>query len=169
LPDAFWITGRENEAASFRKHFTVPDNGAGGRTTPGTTYSFNYGNAHFVVLNSESNFVDQKAWLEDDLKSNRQKWTVVSMHKGIYGQSGKSSAFDVWASTLDSYEVDLVLNGHDHVYVRTYPMKNDQRAARGTIYLQSGGSGIKQDSRGERCTIRKCWLPPVYPCIAPLP
>jgi len=101
-----------------------------------------------VVLNTESNLADQKIWLENDLKNNKQKWTIVSMHKGIYQQGGKSSYFDAWASTLDSYQVDMVLNGHDHVYVRTYPMKNDQRTAGGTIYLQTGGSGIKQGSKG---------------------
>jgi len=137
-----------NEAASFRKHFTVPGNGAGGKTTPGTTYSFNYGNVHFVVLNTESNLADQKVWLENDLKNNKQKWIIVSMHKGVYGQGGKSAFFDAWASILDSYEVDLVLNGHDHVYVRTYPMRHDQKTAGGTIYLQTGGSGIKQGAKG---------------------
>jgi len=137
-----------NEAASFRKHFTVPSNGAKGKATPGTTYSFNYGNVHFVVLNTESNPADQKAWLENDLKDNKQKWIIVSMHKGIYQQGGKSAFFDAWASILDSYEVDLVLNGHDHVYVRTYPMRHDQKTANGTIYLQTGGSGIKQGAKG---------------------
>jgi len=139
-----------NEAASFRKHFTVPNNGAGGKTTPGTTYSFNYGNVHFVILNTESNLADQKVWLDNDLKNNKQKWIIVATHKGIYGQGGKSAFFDAWASTLDSYEVDLVLNGHDHVYVRTYPMRRDQKTApgSGTIYLQTGGSGIKQGSKG---------------------
>jgi len=137
-----------NEAASFRKHFTVPDNGAEGKTTPGTTYSFDYGNVHFVVLNTESNLADQKVWLDNDLRNNKQKWIIVSMHKGVYGQGGKSAFFDAWASTLDSYEVDLVLNGHDHVYVRTYPMRRDQKSAAGTVYLQTGGSGIKQGSTG---------------------
>jgi len=137
-----------NEAASFRKHLTVPNNGAGGKTTPGTTYSFNYGNVHFVVLNTESNLADQKAWLENDLKDNKQKWIIVAMHKGVYMQGGKSAFFNAWASTLDSYEVDLVLNGHDHVYVRTYPMRHDQKTAGGTIYLQTGGSGKKQGAIG---------------------
>jgi 3',5'-cyclic AMP phosphodiesterase CpdA len=70
------------------------------------------------------------------------------MHKGMYGQTGKTAFFDAWASTLDKYGVDLVLNGHDHVYVRTYPMRNDQRAPGGTVYLQSGGSGQKRGSSG---------------------
>jgi hypothetical protein len=139
---------RGNEAASFRKHFTVPDNGAGGRVTPGTTYYFNYGNTCFIVLNTESYLPDQKIWLENVLQNNTQKWTIVSMHKGIYGQTGKSAFFDAWASTLDKYGVDLVLNGHDHVYVRTYPMRNDQRVQGGTVYLQSGGSGMKRGSSG---------------------
>lgn len=104
---------RGNEAASFKQHFTVPANGASEPVTQGTTYSFDYGDAHFVVLNSESDLSTQKTWLENDLKNTDKKWKIVAMHRGVYGQNDKSDLFDAFAGVFDKYNVALVLNGHD--------------------------------------------------------
>ena len=46
--------------------------------------------------------------------------------------------YDLWAPVLEESGVDLVLNGHDHIYIRSYPMMNNQIAAEGHD-LRRGG------------------------------
>ena len=56
-----------------------------------------------------------------------------------------------WTPLFDKYHVDLALQGHDHAYLRTYPMKDKKRvgsAAEGTIYLVSV-SGTKFYEQGK--------------------
>src|SRR5690606_38690334 len=51
-----------------------------------------------------------------------------------------------WGALFDKYHVDIAFQGHDHAYLRTYPMKNQQRVAspaEGTIYIVSN-SGMKR-------------------------
>jgi|GEM_PF-354835 len=140
-----------NEAVSFRQHFTVPANGASSPVTPGTTYSFDYGDAHFAVLNSESDLTTEKAWLDNDLSKTSKKWKIVATHRGIYEANGISTTLlDAFGSILDKYGVDLVLQGNEHVYMKSFKMKNGQVSDTGTIHLESGGAGSKQDSAGTK-------------------
>ncbi len=56
-----------------------------------------------------------------------------------------------WTPLFDKYHVDLVLQGHDHAYLRTYPMKDGKRMAspaEGTVYLVSV-SGTKMYPQGQ--------------------
>jgi hypothetical protein len=104
---------------------------ASGENYPQTAnYSFDYGNAHFVVLNSNPN-VDWTTpqlveWLKKDLdNADPKKWRIVSYHHPEF-QSSKVHATDRWMRVLsDLYvkcKVDLVLNGHVHNYQRTKPI-----------------------------------------------
>ncbi len=127
-----------------------------------TVYSFDYGNAHFVVLNSGTDYSDtekimalQTEWLKNDLANTDKKWKVVMIHVPVYVNSGDTthSIYEI----LDEYGVDLVLEGHTHHYVRSKPMKNDTpytgeydvssiSSANGTIYTILGHAGIKPAS-----------------------
>ncbi len=94
-------------------------------------YSFDYGNAHFVVLDSNPNvnwttpeLVD---WLKNDLeKADPKKWRIVTYHHPEF-QSSKAHETDRWMRVLSDlyvkYKVDLVLNGHVHNYQRTKPIE----------------------------------------------
>lgn len=103
-------------------------------TESGVYYSFNYGNVHFVMLNTNDS--DSKGlgeaqlnWLKNDLQSAKEnsniKWTIVGMHKGLYSSGSHSFDTEVVAmrgqlsSIFYDYDVDLVLQGHDHVYNTT--------------------------------------------------
>lgn len=129
-----------------------------------TVYSFDYGNAHFVVLNTgyhtpsadtKKIIAQQTAWLENDLKNSDAKWKIVMLHQGLYGaKSTTSSTREALEPIMDAYDVDLVLQGHDHFVMRTYPMTNGAIVTQenpnnitkgtGTVYTILGASGPKR-------------------------
>ncbi|MCR5056223.1 MAG: metallophosphoesterase family protein, partial [Clostridia bacterium] len=111
-------------------------------------YSFDYGFAHFVVLNTKGmggmpDFTAQKTWLENDLEAANQndktKWTIVMIHNGPHSTGDHSAdkysknVSDYFAETFSRYHVDLVLQGHDHTYSKTLPYRWDT-AGRTTSY-----------------------------------
>jgi acid phosphatase type 7 len=109
-------------------------------------YSFNYGNIHFVHLDSygldsvNGNFYSlsdtlqspQITWLKQDLQANQLLWLIVSFHHPPYtmGSHNSDAESDLVAirtnviPILERYNVDLVLNGHSHVYERSNFVKN---------------------------------------------
>ncbi len=109
----------------------------------GAVYSLDYNGAHFVVLNTEDKKADgsmispqQMEWLKADLEDayNRREagelnWIIVTYHRPLFSSSYHSLedesvqvARKELMSTLDHYDVDLVLNGHDHNLTVTYPL-----------------------------------------------
>jgi acid phosphatase type 7 len=127
--------------AAYLNNFHLPRNDPRGTRR---YYSFDWGNAHFVALNSELYHGDhsyrpeeQKAWLERDLKETRQLWKIVYFHRPIYSSSKHGSDERIREDlepVLMRHGVDLVFSGHDHVYERTVPIC-------GVVYVVSGGGG----------------------------
>lgn len=133
---------RENN--DFLAHFHQPGNGLS--TLKGTNFSFDYKNMHFVVLNSEYAYEEQKEWLRQDLAKTTKKWKVVAFHRGPYGSIYDTAIVrEQWVPVFDEFKVDLGINGHDHIYLRTFPMKDGQPAAdsQGTTYMVAGSTGPK--------------------------
>ncbi|MCE5172445.1 S-layer homology domain-containing protein [Paenibacillus profundus] len=137
------VTGtRKND--DFLAHFNNPQNGLD--SLKGSNYSFDYHNAHIVVLNSEYDFEEQKEWLRRDLAATDKTWKIVTFHRGPYGSQYDSEHIrKAWTSTFDEFNVDLAMNGHDHVYVRTYPLRGGKPVGEGegTTYVVGGSSGPK--------------------------
>lgn len=134
------------------KNFTDKFNIIGSQNTGapyGTVYSFNYGNVHFSVMNTQygSNSLKKQAeWLKADLSKNKKPWKVVVLHRGPYGATYDTTDIRrLWTPVFDEFGVDLVLQGHDHNYVRSYPMKGGKRAeaGKGTVYMDSNTGGVK--------------------------
>ena len=95
-------------------------------------YSFNFQNAHFVVLSTEQiSSSSQYAFVKSDLAKASANanidWIIVYMHKPLYTSpsvhAGESTMRDTYHPLFDQYGVDLVLYGHNHTYERSYPMK----------------------------------------------
>lgn len=109
-------------------------------TELGYYYSFTYGNAKFIMLNTNrltnsSLTTDQYNWLVEELEKNTAQWTIVAMHNPMYsaGNYGSDATKNYIALTL-SYQlrglfaehgVDVVLQGHDHVVSRTKPIDGE--------------------------------------------
>jgi 3',5'-cyclic AMP phosphodiesterase CpdA len=111
--------------------------------TPERAYSFTYSNALFVVLDSNLAPHTQSAWLEQQLANSTATWKFVVYHHPAYASSPRRDnplLRNQWTPLFDKYHVDLALQGHDHAYLRTYPMHNQERVgspAEGTIYIVS--------------------------------
>ena len=132
--------------------FSLPRNGP--KTVPAErAYAFEYGNVKFVILDSNLAPAKQTAWLEKQLAGTKSLWKFVSYHHPTYSSGGNRDNVEVrnlWSPIFDKYHVDLALHGHDHAYLRTYPMREQKRvasAAEGTIYVLSVSGTKHYDQR----------------------
>lgn len=122
--------------------FTFPTSGESGGMASGTEsfYSFDYGNIHFIMLNSfdEDRTVGSSMynWAENDIQNTTQKWIVALWHHPPYTKGShdsdnggsNTSGFDIeliqmrenFLPMLEANGVDLVLAGHSHSYERSY-------------------------------------------------
>lgn len=136
--------------------FPLPQNGPEGLENQ--VYSWDYGNVHFVVLDSQEEeegptYGDilkvQTAWLDNDLSLTRQPWKIVLFHKTPYylkASRANEAVKAAFVPILDAHHVDVVFNGHDHGVARTYALNGDEfvsRPSQGTIYYVTGRSGNK--------------------------
>lgn len=143
-------------------------------TENGVYYSFDYNNAHFMVLNTNDLNSDntlstkQTEWLKADAAASDKQWKIVSLHKAIYSNGSHYDDDDVVAlraqlsALMPELDIDVVLQGHDHVYLRTTAMKNNEKCEvvertvshngtaytamvnpDGTVYTIDGCSGVK--------------------------
>ena len=133
--------------------FDLPENGPAD-VTPERAYSFTYSNALFVVLDSNVAPADQVAWLDEQLANSDATWKFAIYHHPAYS-SGASrdnpEVRELWGALFDKYHVDLALQGHDHAYLRTWPMKGGKKMdspAEGTVYIVSN-SGAKFYDQGD--------------------
>jgi predicted phosphodiesterase len=109
-------------------------------------WSFDFGNAHFILLDSigdpDTSFgpgTSQYNWLESDLNGTEQEWLFVFFHIPPYSSGehgGDEFALKIreyLVPLFEAYDVDIVFNGHDHLYERS--------AKDGVYYIVTGGAG----------------------------
>ena len=100
-------------------------------------YSFDYGDVHFLSLNSEVFDFAQtfegidimKQWIEQDLQQNTRTFTIAYFHQPPYSKGSHDSddAFELVMKAmrervvplLEQYDIDLVVCGHSHVFERS--------------------------------------------------
>ncbi|WP_230128819.1 phosphodiester glycosidase family protein [Bacillus sp. CECT 9360] len=132
---------------TFKHLFNTPKNGP--EQFEGTVYSFDHGNAHFAVLNTETTkegLIEQAEWLKRGMAKTNKKWKIVVYHRSPYYSNpagGSETVKEVWPKVFDELNIDLALSGHDHSYVRTFPLKNGKKAETGTTYIIAGSTGKK--------------------------
>jgi len=125
----------------WRPQVTLPENGPHGLEEP--AYYIDYQGARFVMLNGNEKIEEQAGWLERILSENPQRWTIVGIHQPVYstGEHRKDSKRkNQLVPIFDKHSVDLVLQGHDHTYCRTFKIKNGVRTGdneKGTVYVIS--------------------------------
>ena len=98
-------------------------------TSTGIYYSFVYGDVTYIVLNTNDGDAAvgeaQRAWAAGVADGAETTWTILVTHKAPYSKGSHQSDSDVVAlrGWLDDFcaqhDVDLVLSGHDHTYMRT--------------------------------------------------
>ncbi len=125
------------------------------QTLNGVNYSYDYGNAHFAVLNTNDLLAISNAqlnWLKNDMNSSDADWKIVFMHKSPYSLGKDAKWPDALYLTqsltdvLDECDVDVVMSGHDHMYLRTKPLYDNAVAeeGNGTTYILAGTAGTKR-------------------------
>jgi 3',5'-cyclic AMP phosphodiesterase CpdA len=149
----------EKNHAHYYKYFALPK--------PEYYYSYKYGNAEFFVLDTNTNRTasfapggEQYVWLDKALASSEAKWKICYHHHPAYSSDdddfgnswkGPTTSGDLRVRNLvklyEKHNVDVVFNGHIHVYERTWPIragKVDQKM--GVTYVTSGGGGGKLEN-----------------------
>lgn len=144
---------QNNDPSLYLEQLALPTNGPA-TIGPERAYSFEYSNALFVVLDSNQLPETQTDWLDAQLANSKATWKFAVYHHPAYSSSPKRDNPGVrkmWGAIFDKYHVDMALQGHDHAYLRTYPMKGEQRVgspAEGTVYVISV-SGTKFYDQGD--------------------
>ena len=120
-------------------------------TTTGVYYSFDYNTAHVAVLNSndlndEGGLSDaQIQWLTEDMNASEKAWKFVALHKAPYSNGSHFDDEDVaairtqLATLMPELNIDVVFQGHDHVYMRTDVMNNNAVVETETQTLKYNG------------------------------
>ena len=144
-------SGASNWANSAEiKLFLLPRNG----TEQERYYSFDSGDAHFVMLDANvPGNTTQRNWLDNDLATTLRKWKFVFLHQtpyscanGIASIGSDTSVRNNWGPLFEQYGVDIVFDGHDHIYERTSYLDDFGGDGLGTTYIMTGGGGASLDS-----------------------
>jgi Calcineurin-like phosphoesterase/Purple acid Phosphatase, N-terminal domain len=144
----------------YRAFFELPRNGPRG-IDPDLVYSFEAGDACFAVMDSTLAVWDADAarrqadWLDQTLSRTRARWKIAIFHHPVYPSHpwrDMPALREHWVPVFDKHHVDLVLQGHDHAYQRTYPLRGHRRVCGrepGTIYViaVSGDKYVDQVQR----------------------
>jgi Calcineurin-like phosphoesterase/Purple acid Phosphatase, N-terminal domain/Domain of unknown function DUF11 len=119
-----------------------------------SNYSFDYGNAHFVFIEANPHVFGGlldgtpvyanappafsaypsvlREWLINDLDSSSQTWKIVVFHQPAFSSGNatvKNSQMRGVAKFLEDHGVNLVFNGHEHNYQRTFPLRAEAAVA----------------------------------------
>ncbi|HAM43946.1 MAG TPA: hypothetical protein DCM67_02840 [Propionibacteriaceae bacterium] len=136
VPLAATIGNHDVGSLAYSQHFNMPNvdasHGAGSSTSSGGDYWFSYGDALFLDLNSNNTdnashaeFVSQTIAAHPNFR-----WQIVVFHHSIYSTASHANDSDIVArraalsQIMSNADIDLVLMGHDHVYARTWLMKD---------------------------------------------
>ncbi|MBR4643038.1 MAG: metallophosphoesterase [Selenomonadaceae bacterium] len=125
-----------NNAKHFEKYF----------------YSFDYGAAHFFILNTQFAELDalnpgmqsaQEFWFRRDAANANRPWKIVFMHKDIYdyAQYKFNDIAEKFLELFDELEIDLVFTGHLHTYRNRGKIFAQKKSSRGTTYILCGRAG----------------------------
>ncbi len=115
-------------------------------------YSFNYNNAHILVMNTEVPYAkDSKQYnfvvndLSSASKNSKINWIIVAFHKPMYSSPSAHTALldlrSIYQPIFDKYGVDLVLQGHTHAYERSKPMKYNEVVTDNSLHMYNKPNG----------------------------
>ena len=124
-------------------------------------YSFDTANARFIFLDANGAYgavwapdLDEKSaqykWLQSALAGAAEKWKIVVLHAPLYSTGENGPAYETAARLVplfEKYGVNLVLQGGEADYERTFPLLKDMTNPRGVTYVTLGGGGATPKRR----------------------
>ena len=163
------VYGDEPFTEKFNEHINVPvTNDA---VSGGSYYSFTYNGVHFVTLNTNDNKESddnpnsgaigetQMEWIREDIEAAREngaEWVVAMYHKPLFSKSYHSlqdadvqEIREELTALFDELDVDVALQGHDHVSSRTFSLthvSSDENFSNGAVEeveIEEGENGIE--------------------------
>jgi len=145
-----YVSWGEKDDKLLTSHYTLPENGPADLLHH--FYSFSYENAHFIFLDSAYMGLqreDYVNWLKGDIANSGREWNILVCHYPLYPAADLDNDIEranaqrkLWDSLLNELGIDLVLSGHQHLYMRSTPAVNGEAAAEGPIYIQTNSGGI---------------------------
>lgn len=129
------IGNHDDQWSSYQQHVYTPNQSDQyGKTLAGADGWFVYNNVLFLELNDNNmSSAEHKAFMEEAIAANPDvDWKVVVMHHSVYSVANHAYDEDILqrreelTPIFDDLGIDVVLQGHDHVYVRSYIMKGNQ-------------------------------------------
>ena len=149
----------------WNKHFSQPNQSdfAQRDGKANGNFWFKYNGVLFMELNYQIEdidiLVDHKYFIEQTIAANPDcKWRVVLMHYSPFSSVAKYQDYsdqnrEYWLQVFEEYDIDVVLNGHDHAYTRSYmiqggqPQKSDATSVtnpEGILYVTFGSASGSQ-------------------------
>jgi chitodextrinase len=113
-------------------------------------YSYDWGNAHILVVDSEQLFspgTAQYNFIQNDLATHQSAtWRIVAIQRPPYSSSSANASsqpvLQYLVPLFEQYNVQLVLSGNSHNYERSYPLRGGNVVTSGGVtYVVSGGGG----------------------------
>lgn len=173
MPHMFVTGNHDNE--EFQEHINAPNEIEGMES--GVAYSTRYQGVQFITLNTENDrdadeedapmiSKEQMEWFEEELQAAKEArengdiyWIIVNYHRPLVSASYHSLedekvqlTRDELMTMLDDYDVDLVLNGHDHNLTVTHALEYDKesfaRAAVATKGMTDGDQTVYSQPQG---------------------
>lgn len=140
LPVATTIGNHDSKSVQYSLHYNNPNTFDAdqteytlGSTAAGSDYYYVYGDVLFIVLDTNNyNCATHENVIAKAVSQHKDaKWRVVMFHQDIYGSGLDHSDSDGMilrtqlTPIMDEYDIDVVLQGHDHTYSRTYQLTGD--------------------------------------------
>ena len=152
LPVATAIGNHDSLNPDYQYHFNNPNATDYGATAAGGDYYYSYGNGLFIVLNTNNyNVAEHKQAIAQAVASDPDAaWRIVTIHQDIYGSGLDHSDTDGMilrtqlTPIFDEYDIDVVLQGHDHTYSRSKLLYGDGQS-HGTYEFQLNAEGTDYD------------------------
>ena len=162
VPVSTTIGNHESKGDDYSYHYNNPNASALGSTESGGDYYYSYGDALYIVLNSNNRNVEEHRQLMTQAVESHTdaKWKIVMFHHDIYGSGSPHSDVDganlriLFAPLMDEFNIDVCLTGHDHSYARTYQIldgkvietegvnegESNATNPEGTLYIAAGSA-----------------------------
>ena len=132
LPVATTVGNHDADNANYTYHFNTPNSSElGSNGIVGGDYYFTYGDALFMMLNTQdTNVAEHKQFIEQAVAENPDcTWRIVTLHQDIDGSAEHSNEPEITnlryqlVPYFEANDVDVVLTGHDHAYSRSQLLK----------------------------------------------
>lgn len=150
------------QTGPYYELFTLPTQGEAGGVASETAayYSFDYGNIHFICLDSYGSERSPEgamfSWLSRDLAASKKDWNIAFWHHPPYTKGSHDSDIETELVEMRQYAlpilenagVDLVLGGHSHSYERSYLINGHYGVSDSFTpeMIKDGGSGREDES-----------------------